>query len=516
MPRHPKRRAPELVSGALYRDGITRCVAIAIATLMPNAALAVTASTNFICSLVGEGTHNGTNPTSAHQPNLQLHGTDLGFSFKHGNRVWMLFGDTWVHDDFICQVPAPVSDDAVGRINLWQDDDPDDCLDVHFPVNASDEVRPLRVFDGVTELPMGALRTPITGWSDNVHPYGYFIGEPNVPCALGEREVCPDGLQCHANGFCYDPQSSGGLTMLYPQNFAVERLIAVSRLPVAPNRFRVGYRFATNKFFNATTRVVRRFNEHNPKANIYEPTDSPRELLMWGRPSFLAFPPNSSSVYLLHHRLKTLDGPGTSVDWAPRYFAGLDAKGDPTWTDDQVAAAPVIDNETIIQVQQFSVAWVEPIERFVMLYSGRFPRVPATDPGTGFKSGIFMRTAEHPWGPWSAPLRIWNADDENAYDCPYENPGIMYHQGAVGISCPVSEPYRPNWPGFPPLNNCPAVTPTPHEDFGVEYGVNILDTFTKPGLAIDTAVIYWNMSTWNPYHVVLMRTLLDDSVIVSP
>ena len=56
----------------------------------------------------------------------------------------------------------------------------------------------------------------------------------------------------------------------------------------------------------------------------------------------------------------------------------------------------------------------------------------------------------------------------------------------------------------------------PNFDFGVEYGVNILDTFTKPGLQINSAVIYWNLSTWNPYRVVLMKTTLDASVIVSP
>ncbi|MGI9513722.1 MAG: hypothetical protein ACR2OL_12540 [Anderseniella sp.] len=53
-------------------------------------------------------------------------------------------------------------------------------------------------------------------------------------------------------------------------------------------------------------------------------------------------------------------------------------------------------------------------------------------------------------------------------------------------------------------------------DFGVEYGVNIVAEFSKPGLRINTATIYWNLSTWNPYRVVWMKTRLDSSVIINP
>jgi len=55
---------------------------------------------------------------------------------------------------------------------------------------------------------------------------------------------------------------------------------------------------------------------------------------------------------------------------------------------------------------------------------------------------------------------------------------------------------------------CPAPSPNPNLDFGVEYGVNILSTFTKPGPEPNSATIYWNISTWNPHRVVLMKTTL--------
>jgi hypothetical protein len=65
---------------------------------------------------------------------------------------------------------------------------------------------------------------------------------------------------------------------------------------------------------------------------------------------------------------------------------------------------------------------------------------------------------------------------------------------------------------FPPEPGDPVVL----EDEGAEYGVNIMDTFTKPGIQIDAATIYWNLSTWNPYRVVQMRTQLSSQSFVSP
>ena len=138
-----------------------------------------------------------------------------------------------------------------------------------------------------------------------------------------------------------------------------------------------------------------------------------------------------------------------------------------------------------------------PINRFVMLYSGR---LPYTLPDN--VTGIYLRTAEHPWGPWSEPQLMWNALAEGAYDCP----GILYSPVAIGATCPASDPFRPG-----PFDLCPAPSAQPTLDIGVEYGVNILDTFTKPGLTLNSAVIYWNLSTWNPCRVVLRKSTLDTS-----
>jgi len=46
-------------------------------------------------------------------------------------------------------------------------------------------------------------------------------------------------------------------------------------------------------------------------------------------------------------------------------------------------------------------------------------------------------------------------------------------------------------------------------DFGAEYGTAILPRFIQD--AAEEATLYWLMSTWHPYRVVLMKTRLSKS-----
>lgn len=474
--------------------GIFRIAALAVGLLAPASAQALDANNQFICTLVGAGAHNGTNPTSNHQPDLQLYGTDLGLSFRHRHRLVMLFGDTWVQDNAICS--APPSDDSVGAMFLGLDNDPDDCLDLRFRKDAGNGARPIRVLKNGVQLPMGALRTPITGWSDNRRAYGYFSGNNTVQCGPGN--ACPSDLACGASNVCVDPTSS------MPAAAAAERHISRTPGPLGLtlNFYTVRHTFVTGKFLNATARTVKAFNENNPGANNYTAPNagfglSTGELLMWGRPGFAATAGTTADLYLLHHPLPGLQGPSGPTSWQPRYFAGLKA-GQPTWSDDQAEAVPVIEDEAIGQVLQHSIAWVPSLNQFVMLYGGRLP-FPFTLVPNDPNAGIRLRTAPHPWGPWSDPQLIWNATAESAYGgCPN---GVLYPP--LGGGCAQTDPFRPGG-----LKMCPAPSPNPNLDFGVEYGVNILSTFTKPGPEPNSATIYWNISTWNPYRVVLMKTTL--------
>ena len=476
-------------------SGILKTIVLAAGLLAPAAAGAITFANQRICTLVGEGAHNGTTATSNHQPGLRLYGTDLGFSFRHRQRMVMLFGDTWIEDDAICP-PLPPSDDSVGWFFLGDDDDPEDCLDLRFHTDATGAARPIRVFKNGAQLPMGPLRTPITGWSDNRRAYGYFTGEPTVACGPGN--ACPADLSCGADNLCVDPTSS------LPTAAAAERHIARNPGPLGLtlNLYTVRHTFVTSKFLNATAQAVKSFSENNPGANDYTPPNagfalSTGELLMWGRPGFAAPLGSSADLYLLHHSMAGLQGRSGPSSWQPRYFAGMRGRA-PIWSDNQQDAVPVIENEPVLQVLQHSIAWVPSLNQFVMLYSGRLP-FPFTFVHNAPNTGVRLRTAPHPWGPWSAPQLMWNASAEGAYGgCP---DGILYPPGGGG--CAQTDPYRPG--GF---DMCPAASNNPNFDFGVEYGVNILSRFTAPGPVANSATIYWNLSTWNPYRVVLMKTTI--------
>ncbi|MDX1411077.1 MAG: hypothetical protein R3351_02890, partial [Nitrospirales bacterium] len=57
------------------------------------------------------GTMVGSAAQYPNQANLQIYGSDLGWSFEHAGELQILFGDTWPYDDFLCD-PPPENDDS--------------------------------------------------------------------------------------------------------------------------------------------------------------------------------------------------------------------------------------------------------------------------------------------------------------------------------------------------------------------------------------------------------------------
>ena len=154
---------------------------------------------------------------------------------------------------------------------------------------------------------------------------------------------------------------------------------------------------------------------------------------------------------------------------------------------------------------QMSVAWVEPLGKWVMFYGGGLTRLPtpvlkqcgvlelfvgaectAVNMGNG---AVRMRTADDPWGPWTPP------QDVIAGGVPADGPIEQYGPGGA-------------------LRHAACIEPTcaPHSDmfayhpdeYGFFYSANIIEQWIRPaGNGVD---ILWNASTWDPYRVVLLRT----------
>ncbi|MEM2872932.1 MAG: DUF4185 domain-containing protein, partial [Nitrososphaerales archaeon] len=89
-----------------------------------------------------------------------------------------------------------------------------------------------------------------------------------------------------------------------------------------------------------------------------------------------------------------------------------------------------------------------------------------------------MRSALLPWGPWSQKQTLFNAFNDGGY-------GHFIH-----------------WPGHDNISD-----PFRYNEWGGPYGPYIVEKFTTGGN--NRSTIYFTLSTWNPYTVVLMRAELE-------
>lgn len=173
-----------------------------------------------------------------------------------------------------------------------------------------------------------------------------------------------------------------------------------------------------------------------------------------------------SDVYLACQPAKDIENPG-----AIRYFAGIGQNGNPRWSKNEQMSAPLFDQP---EVGELSVTYNNYIDRWILLYNAGNPR------------GINMRTSQYPWGPWTKAQVIFNPWSDSGY-CHF------MHTSWQSKHCDsVMDPGREN-------------------DWGGEYGPYQYayfakgdSTSSKPG-----TTIYFNMSTWNPYTVVLMKAKLE-------
>ena len=107
--------------------------------------------------------------------------------------------------------------------------------------------------------------------------------------------------------------------------------------------------------------------------------------------------------------------------------------------------------------------------------------------------GIYLRTADLPWGPWSPPQRIFDPDTAYCF--------FMHHQIVSaddfcrirGGTNPAEESVRDTR------------TTVTKRGWGGEYAPFLLPSryVKSDGKRV---TLYFFMSTWNPYQVVLMRT----------
>jgi hypothetical protein len=138
---------------------------------------------------------------------------------------------------------------------------------------------------------------------------------------------------------------------------------------------------------------------------------------------------------------------------------------EPKWSFKESDAVPLFDQP---QVGEFSVEYLPLAKQYVMLYNAETPR------------GINMRSAPSPWGPWSKESVIFDPWKDGGY-------GHFMH---------ISSRFKDQRDALS--------DPKREEEWGGEYGPYVIHRFTT---AVDgNCRIFYTLSTWNPYQVMIMQT----------
>lgn len=491
-------------------------------------------------------------------------GTDLGFSYSHGENLVFLFGDTMAEQngERIDKASGEIFDDMIGVIPLADWPDPTRIAPGNVPTirllqypNSSEimAIDPGFVFDG--------LKTPEAGWSNGTNEFAVlllakpqgcladtdcdngmhcdtglgYLGPPyfeelgtTLACVEGQANCTSDTMQrvdgapIEGSGFCIDPSSSmrGESDAGRVAAYAVRQRIGI-RSTTQPWKYRKIRDWMTNKFLNTTVTTV----ECLPLSDNEGPADYTnaqgaggcRRVLFWGRPGFTGVGAKGRYMGLYLAYIDMPAAPEFEVTF--HYFSGLDESGRPLFSlseqeavalDQDASREGVQPEEPHDIINHMDVAWVPELGKWVMFYGGGIDATPK--PAFGLaecgllqifagaeckdvdtdNGAVRMRTADHPWGPWSAPQDvIVGGRYEEPGSGEFGPGGALFHPDCEGPTCA-------------PSSAVPVLQDTGHGWF---YGVNIIEPWTRP--AGDGVDVIWNASTWDPYRVVLLRTRIN-------
>ncbi|MFO0564167.1 MAG: hypothetical protein U0263_00820 [Polyangiaceae bacterium] len=492
----------------------------------------------------GGNPENGQNPLVA--------GTDLGSPFARtladGKReLVFLFGDTQpipvdgyaqdqsgkIHPTGSPFLQPPSADDSLALSHQTDDDPPtgpERCLDLEFahggseldPAHGlpkSELIAPITL-DGVRSVntETGASRGPELG-SSRIPGPGFDVGgralvlvptsaDPSVGVSCDALHPCPAGDVCGQDGVCRygDCSALDGSTACFKRN-----------APATLAHWTAGatlHSLATDELGSAgALDVYREAADLIPPVAFFAPDAT--QVYVWGRrgiaghPDTLGTPQGHVELRFWRHAFAEVDGMTRIL--APEFFAGcIDSSercDEPRFSPDESDARPVYAEDRII-VNQTSVTFLPEFGRWVMIYGGRLPLWtrryhPSVTEATLFDPyvGIYLRTARHPWGPWSDATTIYDPYWSNvpgycellfASDQGLAELEARFGQEFVERSCDRSATVQ--------------LDRSRPDELGTEYGSAIVPAFYRD--EPERASFFWLLSTWNPYRVVLMKTQL--------
>lgn len=362
-----------------------------------------------IAQLVGEYDKERSEPTqNLTWSRYKLAGTDLGVSFTHKGRTYLLFGDT-------------VGIRGGDAIAYTTDTTPEDGLELTF-LHDDKGYKPVKI-PGISQ---GGFEVPMEGVSIGGRMYIYHTTD-----STSVAEMFKEGEQAKMGRSVVAVSDDNGDTFTYLYDFSGKHFINVSIVEVEKLDL-------SDYFTQAAGKVLVIFG-----SGPYRRSDVR-----------LAFQPSD--------RIKSR----VSI----RYFAGLDSSGKPVLSANEDEAQTLF-NQPV--VGELSVSYNRFIDKWIMLYNSFMPS----------SRGINMRVADKPWGPWSEPQVIFESWKDNGY-CHFMHAGYP-HEKCDEVSDPKRE-----------------------KEYGGEYGPYQFEDMVIGNNSAATTTIYFTMSTWNPYTVVLMKAII--------
>ena len=229
--------------------------------------------------------------------------------------------------------------------------------------------------------------------------------------------------------------------------------------------FEALYDFSSSKFVNVSVEL---FVPEGDDARFLSTDPGAPVLLVWGSGRY-----RSSDVYLATLPMGNLEtGSG-------RRFLSRSADHI-AWSENEEDAVPLFGSGG---VGELSVRWNPVVEHYLALFNMDNPR------------GILMHSAPKPWGPWSdAPVLVFDPGFRSRGSTPCEAAGygrFMHIPWNVMVCDHVQDD---------------AFGPRRDHEWGGEYGPYQIPSFAeREGSGCR---IYFLMSTWNPYQVVLMTSVV--------
>jgi hypothetical protein len=420
-----------------------------------------------ICQLTGDTDWETGQPTAARTfRNFRLDAADLGYPVEHAGKLILLFGDSWP-----ARHPGG-PDDAVGVI-VRREPPTDDgnCLEmqVQQELGATKMFAPATV-TGPVPVKQGYFNVPSGGvsvagglhaffFTDHCSPPNPLRPSPDDPLARPPATAnCPET----------DDRNSIGRGVMARSDDDGRTFSGVVPMPAG---------------FVYSIAVDTRLQPDLPEAQRLG-------IFIFGVARYRAGVP-----YLAQAPSETFADPAT---W--RFFTGRAADGQPKWVTQpewqqkQIGAAvsrnirnpvgwrPLGEPEILAPVTnaehcigEFSITWNRPLGIWLMLYN--------------CSEKIEARVAPAPWGPWSTPTKLLGKDED--VGCRL----IMIPEGCGNR--------RDFWPSR--QKNGRFVT----GGLYAPYVLNRYTTAASDGGSGRRSTIYWLLSTWNPYEVMVMRSTIE-------